>query len=88
MGDRHRARDDVAVDVGWVSVAVAYAPTFSPGIPRLVFETRLMEMGNSPLRRYAVSADGTRFLMNVPVADARPEPITVVVNWEAALKGR
>jgi len=71
-----------------MSVAVAYAPTFSLGIPRLVFETRLMEMGNSPLRRYAVSADGTRFLMNVPVADARPEPITVVVNWEAALEGR
>jgi Tol biopolymer transport system component len=71
-----------------MSVDVAYAPTFSLGIPRLVFQTRVFEMGNSPLRRYAVSADGTRFLMNVPVADARPEPITVVVNWKTALGGR
>jgi hypothetical protein len=38
------------------------------------------------LRRYGVSADGQRFLMNV-VSGASP-PITVIMNWQRALEGR
>jgi len=34
---------------------------------------------------YAVASDG-RFLMNVAVDEAKPSPITVVVNWMAGLK--
>jgi Tol biopolymer transport system component len=35
--------------------------------------------------QYAVARDG-RFLMNLTVAGATPTPITVVLNWDAALK--
>lgn len=34
---------------------------------------------------YAVAPDG-RFLMSVTVEDATASPITIVLNWEAALK--
>ena len=35
--------------------------------------------------QYAVAADG-RFLMNVAVEVATPPPITLVFNWDTALK--
>jgi len=34
----------------------------------------------------AVSPDGKRFLMLVPADEAKPEPITVVLNWPVLLK--
>jgi hypothetical protein len=37
-------------------------------------------------RRYDVTADGDRFLMSVPGGGPDSNPITVVVNWLAALK--
>jgi eukaryotic-like serine/threonine-protein kinase len=51
---------------------------FEPQAPRKLFEQRL----SSVLRnRYVVSADGQRFLMNVPATDRTTEPITVILNW-------
>jgi hypothetical protein len=35
---------------------------------------------------YSVSGDGQRFLMNVPPDAGDLTPITVVINWEAAVK--
>jgi hypothetical protein len=35
---------------------------------------------------YAVSADGSRFLVSRPTGDAANSPVTVVVNWRASLK--
>jgi len=34
---------------------------------------------------YAVSADGQRFLTNDPIEAANARPITIVLNWTAAL---
>ena len=34
---------------------------------------------------YDVAPDGTRFLIDVPTATAKPTPLTVIVNWPAAL---
>jgi len=36
--------------------------------------------------RYAVSADGQRFLINSALEQATSGPITVVLNWTAGLK--
>jgi hypothetical protein len=36
-------------------------------------------------RHYAVTADGQRFLLLVPVEDEKPASTAVVVNWTAAL---
>ncbi len=35
---------------------------------------------------YAVAADGKRFLVNTGVGDVTETPLTVVVNWLAAVK--
>ena len=36
--------------------------------------------------RYAVGADGERFLVNAPVSTTTSTPLTVVLNWVAGLK--
>ena len=40
---------------------------------------------NNPRWRFHVSPDGQRFFMPVPAAETGTTPITVVVNWTAAL---
>jgi hypothetical protein len=36
--------------------------------------------------KYAVTADGQRFLLAVPSGQGSAEPLTLVQNWDAALK--
>src|SRR5262249_7782636 len=55
------------------------------GTPVPLFATPLAGM-SFPKQNYAVAPDGQRFLMNVAAADATTAPITLVVNWPAALK--
>ncbi|HUX45910.1 MAG TPA: protein kinase [Terracidiphilus sp.] len=69
-----------------MSVAVdTNAATFQAGIPKELFETQLIPPWYWR-NVYAVSPDGQRFLMIVPAAQAKPQPITVVLNWPALLK--
>ncbi|MBI2188432.1 MAG: hypothetical protein HYU37_15125 [Acidobacteria bacterium] len=49
-----------------------------------LFRTRLSPYYNQKAH-YSVAADG-RFLMNVVVEAPQVPPITVVLNWDAALK--
>ena len=52
------------------------------GVPRALFNTRLSV---DPVRdQFAVTADGQRFLVQVPVIKGAPTPITVLVNWRPA----
>jgi hypothetical protein len=55
------------------------------GTPKLLFEARLART-YSGRNRYDVTDDGKRFLMFVPVEETPGSPMTVVVNWTAALK--
>ena len=57
---------------------------FQAGIPKPLFAVQLA--GTGLRNSYVVSPDGQRFLVLVPAGDARPEPITVIVNWPALLK--
>jgi Tol biopolymer transport system component len=69
---------------------VKTSPTFEHGPPKALFDSRI------PLRtnfldgfRYDVAPDGKRFLVIASSAEAEGSastPITVVVNWQAALK--
>jgi hypothetical protein len=79
----------LAPDGKIMAVSVRTDPDFQ------VFQTSSLftmpEMTPPPLQighRYAVRADGQRFLVasapNAPVADSTP--ITVIVNWTAALR--
>jgi hypothetical protein len=36
--------------------------------------------------QWAVANDGQRFLINVPQQRSNPTPLTVVVNWQAAVQ--
>ncbi len=62
------------------SVDVQTTPSFKAGVPRLLFAP--------PQENFGIVAtdDLKRFLTAVPVEGAAPASITVVVNWQAALK--
>jgi hypothetical protein len=56
--------------------------TFEAGVPKELFETRL---GGGNDAWYDVDQNG-RFLMPIQLEQAATVPMTVVVNWTAALK--
>ncbi|MGB7266369.1 MAG: hypothetical protein WBC92_12710, partial [Terracidiphilus sp.] len=63
----------------------ADSATFQAGIPKPLFQAQSVPV--STWRNiYVASPDGQRFLMLMSASQAKPEPITVVVNWPALLK--
>jgi hypothetical protein len=67
-----------------MAVQVGEGPQFEVPVP--LFQTRVGP-GITPLRtHYVPSRDGKRFLVNTLSGDPSPTPITVVLNWTAALK--
>jgi Tol biopolymer transport system component len=79
----------IANDGKLMSVAVrSNGPNFEADVPKALFDARLpatVTGGNATFIPYAVSADGQRFLITVGVSDRALAPITVLVNWTAAL---
>jgi serine/threonine protein kinase/Tol biopolymer transport system component len=61
------------------------AASSQAGIPKPLFQPQLVSIGNWR-NIYVPSPDGQRFLMLTPASEAKPEPITVVVNWPALLR--
>jgi len=54
-----------------------------------LFETHMLSGFTPQLgfrAQYDVARDGQRFLINMPVEEDAPSPITIVLNWTAALK--
>ena len=72
-----------------MAVPLGGGPTLDVGAPTALFGVRVQGPGNSssPYRPYFydVTADGQRFVVNVPTA-GEALPITVVLNWTAGLK--
>jgi serine/threonine protein kinase len=56
--------------------------SFDVGAVKLLFQTRAV----GQVDRYAVSADGQRFLINTAPEQEASVPITVVLNWTTGLK--
>lgn len=75
---------DGSIDVTAVPVDLSgAAPRF--GAPQRLFEAPLavtMEW------RDDVSRDGERFLVVMPLQEARPEPFTLLVGWDPATSAR
>src|SRR5262249_21673206 len=65
-----------------MAVPVSSGPSF--GVPKPVFQTRVVPGVTANRTHYVASRDGRRFLVNQGV-DAAPNPITVVLNWTAGL---
>jgi Tol biopolymer transport system component len=64
-----------------VPVSPGDAPKF--GTPIALFQTQQREGGGGG--RFTPSPDGQRFLLNAPLGPADTDPISVIVNWRAAI---
>jgi len=80
----------VAPDGALMSVALEFNDkTVRPGAPRELFKARFGEFGADMFRPvYSPSNDGRRFLVNIVVEETMPSPVTMVLNWPAALTNR
>jgi eukaryotic-like serine/threonine-protein kinase len=67
------------LDYKWKVVAVQTDADFKPGEPKDLFDTPLSFGAD-------ITADGRRFLVNMPAPEAIQAPVTVVLNWAAELK--
>jgi Tol biopolymer transport system component len=95
-GEQPRWRGDrkelffVAADGKMMAVAVKATagprPSFEPGVPEVLFQTKLTRTTN-PVFEYDVTADGKRFLLDTIASGLMSAPpLTVEVNWDAGLK--
>ncbi len=73
----------VGPDNKLIAVAVKTSPGFEAATPQVLFEMRLKAVLG---RRYDVSADGKRVLVNATLGEVKSTPITLVQNWAAELK--
>jgi serine/threonine protein kinase len=94
-GTRPRWRRDgrelfyVGADERLVAVDVKLGATFGAGVPHPLFQVPLRGWTNrndyaDARDNYAISADGQRILVNA--SDRKSTPITVILNWAAAVK--
>ena len=75
----------LGLDGRLMSVAVnATATTIETGPPRTMFDTGIRGGFLDRRNQYLVTKDAQRFLINLAAEDENPEPITVVMNWDAA----
>jgi Tol biopolymer transport system component len=70
----------LSTDQTLMAVPITVGTSVAPGTPQPLFA--------SDIAGYAPSADGQRFLVNVPADGQAPaaSPITVVLNWTAGLR--
>ena len=68
-----------------MAVSVEEGRTFRASAPRRLF-TVPEGLGSPILDEYAVTADGTSFLVAEPVHAAGVQPISVIVNWSARVR--
>jgi Tol biopolymer transport system component len=68
----------------YASGEFVYRAELAPGPELKVLETERLEIPLPQSAAFSVSPDGKRFLVVAP--DDKPQPITVVVNWQAGLK--
>ena len=74
----------LSLDQKLMAVALGPGPSFAA--PTELFQVRVAGGVSSQRTHYVPSRDGQRFLINTSTGDAAIVPITVVLNWTAALK--
>jgi len=73
----------LALDGQVMAVGLNIDSKIDSAVPQPLFNTRL---SIDPIRdQFAVTADGKRFLVQVPVVEGAPTPISVRVNWTRSL---
>ena len=74
-----------SADSTLMAVPVKSGAAFETGVPKPLFRFATAA-GGSAFHNYAVSSDGQRFLVVAASASEKSVPMTVVLNWQAALK--
>jgi hypothetical protein len=69
-----------------MSAPVGATKDFDVGTPKALFQTPVRSEPNPYSWNYEPSRDGQQFLVKTPSADTGAVPITVVLNWTAAVK--
>ena len=71
-----------------MAVELSTSPVFQAGVPKVLFQgpPLLFPFEASMPSQWGVTPDGKRFLFAVPVTSNTRAPLTVVLNWQAALK--
>ena len=62
------------------------ANMFEASSPHALFDMRVATFSVLSSSAYQVARDGQRILVNTPVEESAPSPLTVVLNWTAGLK--
>jgi eukaryotic-like serine/threonine-protein kinase len=63
--------------------------TFQPGVPKALFRAPVLGgSGGGPTTawRWDISPDGKRFLINTALDEGTGTPVTVLLNWQSAIK--
>jgi len=75
----------IAPDSKMMAAAIQFdGRSLRAATPKVLFQTRIDSIERSP-HEYDVTADGQKFLIN-SMPEQAPQPITLYVNWPAALK--
>lgn len=77
----------LAADSKLMAVPISGGTNFDAGTPAPLFQASARApVATSELSTYAVSSDGQRFLINTQTKNPESRPMTVILNWTAALK--
>jgi eukaryotic-like serine/threonine-protein kinase len=76
----------VALDGKLMAVDVATGQAFQAGVPRALFQTPVAHREFGVIGVPEVTADGKRFLFEVPADQLAQPPFIVVQNWQTELK--
>jgi hypothetical protein len=68
-----------------MAVDATTGTSFKTGIPRRLFDAPFRAFSGNVFV-WDVTADGKEFLINAAAQESYPQPITVVLNWQAGLK--
>jgi eukaryotic-like serine/threonine-protein kinase len=75
----------VSADRRLMVVPTTIGPAFESGTPAPLFEMNVRDLAFLSGRRYDVTPDGQRFVVQELIGRVRPSALTVVVNWSALL---
>jgi hypothetical protein len=75
----------VSADRRLMVVPTTIGPTFDAGKPNRLFEMSVRDLVFPFLRRYEVTPDGQRFVVQELTGRGDPSPLTVILNWPALL---
>jgi hypothetical protein len=69
-----------------MAVPVKTSPQFEHGVPQALLQARLAAQAFTNFMYYDVAADGKWFLINSQLVETVSAPISVTLNWPAALR--